>query len=246
MAIDLNKVREFYEKLQGSTTSFWVPKPGTNLIRILPVDSGDGLFFKEVLVHFVPGSTPFVCLKYVSPDNVCPACQYVDELRRSENAADIELARRLSAKRRFLMCIVDLDDTEAGVQIFSCGAEVLKQILAYFADPDWGDITDPDKGYDIIIEKTGVGLRTTYTVRARKTPTPLPDKSLLNRLPSLDKALPIYDESTIKQILENYKSKTPQSITDQVSSQAKESASKVDIDPSEELKRLNKLMGGEA
>jgi hypothetical protein len=186
--VNLNQVKDYYAKLQsGIGSSFWIPKSGVNLIRILPPKE-EGLFFYEVRVHYLPNDFPIKCPR--QDNEPCPICELVDNLRRSESAEDVERSRRLSAKRRYLMNIIDLDDLESGVQVFPAGREVLRQLLTYFVDPDWGDLTDPDKGYDIVIEKAGSGLQTSYTVRPRKNSTPIPDKSLLEKVEDLAAVFP--------------------------------------------------------
>ena len=199
--VDLTKIKDFYEKLQGASASFWVPKVGTNLVRILPPKEDIGYFFTETYVHFIPNETPFRCLK--GTEKGCPVCELVDKLRKSDNPEDLEIARRMSAKRRYLMNIIDMDDIDSGVQVYSCGREVLRQLLTYFADPDWGDLTDPDNGYDVVIEKSGTGLHTSYVVRARKKATPLEDKTVLTKLADLSKVVTTYTAEEIKNKLAN-------------------------------------------
>jgi hypothetical protein len=199
--VNLDQVKEFYVKLQsGIGSNFWIPKSGVNLIRILPPKE-EGLFFCEVRIHYLPNDFPIKCLR--QDNEPCPICDLVDNLRKSESAEDVERSRRLSAKRRYLINIIDLDDLESGVQIYPAGREVLRQLLTYFVDPDWGDLTDPDKGYDIVIEKAGSGLQTSYTVRPRKNPTPIPDKSLLEKVVDLSSVFPKVTQEEVTQKLIN-------------------------------------------
>jgi hypothetical protein len=93
----------------------------------------------------------------------------------------------MRANTRVFYNIVDLDNVEKGVQVYTSGIKILQDILAYFADPDWGDVTHPEHGYDIVIDREGTTRESTkYQVRARKNPTAVPNIELLSGLKNLD------------------------------------------------------------
>jgi hypothetical protein len=142
------------------------------------------------------------------------------------------------------MNIVDLDDLEAGVQIFPAGREVLRQLLTYFVDPDWGDLTDPDKGYDVVIEKAGSGLQTSYTVRPRKNSTPIPDKSLLEKVGDLSAVFPklTHEEVTQKLISIQTDMSAPVDTPDVLGSKAP-SATVKNVSDDEFRRKLEEMMG---
>jgi len=198
---DLQKVRQDLDDFHSSLSSgFYKPKVGKNIIRIMPAYSEEGLFYKRVWVHFNvgPESQIVTCLRMFKKR--CFICEQVAKLRMSEDEDDRELANRMKGRPRYLLNIVDLKDLESGVQKFSAPMSVWNNIEMWVNDKDWGDITDPQKGYDIILNRSGRGLGTKYTVQIRKEPTPLPDMSLLEQLNDLDEAVPVYSYEEQKEI----------------------------------------------
>ena len=84
------------------------------------------------------------------------------------------------------MNIVDLDDESEGVQVYYAPKTVFKEILTYFTDPEWGDLTDVRKGFDIKIKRVGRDRNTEYTVTTARRPSRLANKSLLENLYDLE------------------------------------------------------------
>ncbi len=200
--VNVDKERGKLEEIRRGGTRFWTPKEGASLIRILPPYSGED-WYKETWFHFGVGvdRKPIACARRLL-DEPCYLCEQVDELRKSEDPRDVELSTQIAARRRVFYNIIDIDDVESGAQIFSSGVTIFKEFLMYVADPDWGDITDPDEGYDIVIEREGTGIDTKYTVRAKKNPTPLIDPGLLEELRDLDEMVEILPYEQVKAIYE--------------------------------------------
>ena len=69
-------------------------------------------------------------------------------------------------------CIDRKDNT---LKILACGISIMKGILGYVTDDDYGDILDPENGTDLIINRSGEGLDTEYDVKARRNSTPALD-----------------------------------------------------------------------
>jgi len=189
----------------GGLSGFFNPKVGPNEIRILPPWSDSGLPFKEVVVHFGigPESQTVACLRPFRKR--CYICEQVSKLWSSGLEQDQDTARRIGRANRYLWNIIDLQEPEKGVQILSCGVKLFEQIWAYFADEEWGDLTNPDSGYDLTIVREGLGLKTRYTsVRLRRNPTKLQNMEWLESLNDLDKALNVLSYDAQKELYEGY------------------------------------------
>jgi len=197
---DLTKVKEKYDQI--STGQFWSPKEGTNEIRILPPYGESGYFFREVDMHFGVGqrNESFVCTR--AEGGKCYACDKLEELRSSEDPKKVNLARKFVPRHRVLYNIVDLAEPSKGVRIFSSGVSIFKDILSYFADPDWGDLTDPEEGYNLKIIREGTGLDTSYRVQARKNPSPIADPEWLSQLHDLDSVVQLLPYERQQEIVE--------------------------------------------
>lgn len=186
MGVDITKMKEKLSKRQhekdSQGRSFWKPEDGRNRIRILPPKGDDGEFSKEVSRHFNVAKFPMNCRKDL--DKKCPICDAVASLFATKDPGDMELAKKIRAKKQWVMNIVDVKNSDKKPLVFWSGPMIYDQILSYFADDEWGDISDPKKGYDLIIEKTGEGLDTDYKLRTAKDSTELEDSKKLTKASS--------------------------------------------------------------
>ena len=201
--VNLEKMKAFQEKLQGGQSGFWVPKVGTNQIRVLPPLGNNDMFFLETIIHFLPGDMPVRCLRAEGEE--CAVCILVDKLRKQEDdPKKVELSRRLEAKKRYLYYVVDLDDEESGIQVYSSGIKVMQQVSSYFADPEWGDLTDPKTGHDIILERLGSGLNTSYIVKPKKSSSPIAEKYLSEDVKDLSTIIPVLSPQEVTNKLKQF------------------------------------------
>ena len=99
--------------------------------------------------------------------------------------------------RTYVPVLVRGEESE-GVKFWGFGKNVYQELLGFFADPDYGDLTDPVNGRDITVEfKTAAELGKTYPetyIRVKPNTTPISeDKNVLEtakdqiELPSLFK-----------------------------------------------------------
>lgn len=102
----------------------------------------------------------------------CPWMEKFQELKNSDDEDDLELAKKITPKRKFVIAVVgykDLKgkeiDPEKVDKLIPVAKSTYQDIIEYYLDEDeWGDMTDPINGYDIKITKSGSGRDTTYTV----------------------------------------------------------------------------------
>jgi hypothetical protein len=146
-------------------------KLGRNRLRILPPAAGRSSPFQAVKQHYVeiPGGqkkgVAFVCPK-AHGGGRCPACERADRLRQTGNAADYEAAKKYMPRNRYFANVVDRSDPDRGVVKLPFGKTVYEELLALRNNVDvGGDFTNPGPdGFDVIVEKSGEGLKTEYKV----------------------------------------------------------------------------------
>lgn len=164
--IDYDQVEEDREEAELSSEEgipFWKPKEGRNQIRVLPPSKGLKAPYYKVFLHYGLGRVPLTC----PGRKTCPICQKVKESGKGRN-------HPLFGTRRIFFNVLDREDEDAGIQVFSSGNTFFKTFLAHLSDPDWGDVTHPIEGFDVVIERTGEGLNTEYpSIRFRRNPSPL-------------------------------------------------------------------------
>lgn len=169
----LKKLLDKVNSLNIGGGGWWRPQVGTSTIRILPGVGTMDYFFCEVGQHYVTdGGKPFYCPAICSEGDLpCPICEVNEELFR---AGEKEAAGKFRAGRSFFMNIIDRADPGKGVQKFAPGITIFQAIISLIQDPDYGDVSDVDSGYDIKIERVGEGRENTkYQTRAVKRSTPL-------------------------------------------------------------------------
>lgn len=177
MAVNLNDLRKKYEDLKnkksggGGDIPFMELKEGDNLVRFLSDDEGN--FYVETGYHYLRQGKEVkaIACNRLTDGSECYICDVVHELYKSKSEADKKLAKEWRAGSRIFFNIVDRADGE--VKVLGAGNTIFKELLKYFADPDWGDLTDQSQGHDVVITKTGTGLDTEYSLMPKPKPSKL-------------------------------------------------------------------------
>ncbi len=158
---------------QGNS-NFFSFKDGRNVIRFLPGLNGNKafvLFFK----HFVtggPGGKMYggpCALKMAKLP--CVVCATAAKLSRGSDA-DRKMAEDLNARSRVVANVIDRAAPDAGVQVAEFGSSIynaVKDIKRSLGD----DPTHPTEGFDLIIEKSGSGMKTEYKVVPMRASSPI-------------------------------------------------------------------------
>lgn len=163
--LDLGKVQEIQDKRdnQGrgeNKYTFDKLKAGKNLRRILFPKGNESTFVKTGYVHFNvgPDKKMVVCPKSLGFNKPCPVCEYVDELKETDQKA-AGLMRR--TKRNYVN-VIDRDGEEEEPKILHIPQSVLYSLTDIILDADYGDITDYNEGRDVTINRKGEGIQTEY------------------------------------------------------------------------------------
>ena len=167
---------------KGSGSGLIFPKEGTIRIRIKSPGDDQELGM-EVIQFYIPGVGGII-----SPatfDEPCPFMEKYQELKGSDDEDDQELAKRLVPRRRYIVggtCYKDEKGKEVDPDRICKPILIPRSVYQgitdlYLDEDDWGDMTDPEEGYDIKITRAGEGLMdTTYTVNPCPGRKPLDPK----------------------------------------------------------------------
>lgn len=153
MAINLDKMREKLDALStkggDKKNFFWKPQDGEQTLRIAPDPDGDP--FKEFWFHYGVADEPgFLCPKKNHGDD-CPVCDFVSKLYATKDEEDRKMANQLRAKQRFFSPVVVRSEEKEGVRLWGYSKTVYENLLNLVLNPDYGDITDPENGTDLVI-----------------------------------------------------------------------------------------------
>ena len=83
-----------------------------------------------------------------------PIVEFATKLKTSGNSDEWKLGKKLEPKMRTYVPIVVRGKESEGVKFWGFGKQVYTELLGFIADPDYGDISDPINGRDIVVEFT--------------------------------------------------------------------------------------------
>ena len=206
--MDIEAVRKRLNQLQTSstrTTNLWKPQPGKTQIRILPYKLNQDTPFIELFFHYDLGGKSYLSpISFGRPD---PIEEFAQKLRASGNKEDYQLSRKLEAKMRTFAPVIVRGEEKSGVKFWGFGKTVYQELLSIIADPDYGDITDPVNGRDVVVEflsaeETGASFPKT-NIRVKPNQTPVSDDpELLELVKKQQDIREIYQEQSYDDLTE--------------------------------------------
>jgi len=178
--MDLNAIKKRLNQLQTTntrTSSLWKPQPGKTQIRIVPYAFNKDNPFIELFFHYNLNNRSYLSpISFGRPD---PIEEFAQKLRGSGSKEDYQLSRKLEAKMRTFAPVVVRGEEKQGVKFWGFGKTVYQELLSIIADPDYGDITDPVSGRDVVVEflsaeETGASFPKT-NIRVKPNQTSISD-----------------------------------------------------------------------
>ena len=176
--MDINSIRKRLTQLQTTnsrTSNLWKPQPGKQIIRVLPYKHNKDNPFIELFFHFGLNSKTYLSpITFGRPD---PIEEFAQKLKTSGNREEYQMARKLEAKMRTFAPVIVRGEEGQGVRFWGFGKTVYQELLSVIADPDYGDITDPISGRDVLVEfKTAEEIGASFpktTIRVKPNQTPI-------------------------------------------------------------------------
>jgi len=153
MALDLSKLKSRLNSLSNTnnkTQLIWKPKPGKQVVRIVPYKYQPDNPFIELKFHYNINNKT-----YLSPDSFNrpdPIVEWSNRMKKTGNKEDWQLGRKMEPKMRTYAPILVRGEESEGIKFWGFGKNVYQEILSIINDPDYGDITDPVHGRDIVVE----------------------------------------------------------------------------------------------
>ena len=153
MALDLSKLKSRLYSISNTnnkTQLIWKPKPGKQVVRIVPYKYQTDNPFIELKFHYNINNKT-----YLSPDSFNrpdPIVEWSNRMKKTGNKEDWQLGRKMEPKMRTYAPILVRGEESEGIKFWGFGKNVYQEILSIINDPDYGDITDPVNGRDIVVE----------------------------------------------------------------------------------------------
>ena len=213
--MDINAIKNRLNTLQATSStkdSFWKPAPGKTQIRIVPYKHNKDNPFVELFFHYSLGNnkTYLSPVSFGKPD---PVQEFSDKLKSTGNKDEWIQGKRLEPKMRTFAPVIVRGEESEGVKWWGFGKTVYQELLGVIADPDYGDITDPTGGRDIVVERQTPAEagnqygKTTIRVKPNQTVITENKETLTKVIDSQTKIEELYTEPSyddLKEALQNY------------------------------------------
>lgn len=161
----MDAIAQEYEELKaGRKSQFKVTriklKEGLNRLRLLP-PYAKGTPWRKVTTSFNNGQDKKTAItprrQYgLEPD---PFMDHIDAMSaKNDKATQAELdgingKGGIRPRERYVMFVIDRDNEAAGPQAWEASGFTIQMISKWFANPDYGNLADPDNGFDINVTK---------------------------------------------------------------------------------------------
>ena len=206
--MDLNAIKKRLNQLQTTnnrTSSLWKPQPGKTQIRIVPYAFNKDNPFIELFFHYNLNNRSYLSpISFGRPD---PIEEFAQKLKGSGSKEDYQLSKKLEAKMRTFAPVVVRGEEKQGVKFWGFGKTVYQELLSIIADPDYGDITDPVNGRDVVVEfisaeESGASFPKT-NIRVKPNQTPISeDPDVLEVVKTQQDIKEIYQELSYEDLTE--------------------------------------------
>ena len=212
--MDISLALKRFSSLQNNTKksdSIFKPANGKSQVRIVPYKFNKDIPFIELYFHYnINNKTYLSPMSFGRPD---PIVEFAEKLKRTGDTDDWKAGKKMEPKLRTFVPVIARGKESEGVKFWGFGKTVYQDILGYIADPDYGDITDPNTGRDIVLEvmsaeESNASYPTT-TIRVKPATTKLADsKETIQQLLDGQKEITeLYSElsyAELKSVLENW------------------------------------------
>jgi hypothetical protein len=212
--MDISLALKRFSSLQTNTKksdSIWKPANGKSQIRLVPYKFNKDNPFIELYFHYnINNKTYLSPISFGRPD---PIVEFAEKLKRTGDTDDWKAGKKMEPKLRTFAPVIVRGKESEGVKFWGFGKTVYQDILGYIADPDYGDITDPHSGRDIVLEVVSAeesnAAYPTTTIRVKPAVSKiLPDAEAVTELLNAQKDITeLYSElsyAELKSVLENW------------------------------------------
>jgi hypothetical protein len=212
--MDISLALKRFNSLQNNTKksdAIFKPANGKSVIRIVPYKFNKDIPFIELYFHYnINNKTYLSPMSFGRPD---PIVEFAEKLKRTGDTDDWKAGKKMEPKLRTFVPVIVRGKESEGVKFWGFGKTVYQDILGYIADPDYGDITDPITGRDIVLEVQSAeesnAAYPTTTIRVRPSQTKLADdaemvKQLLENQKEITELYQELSYAELKTILENW------------------------------------------
>ena len=219
MALNIDLIRKKLKAAQEAdmkrSANYFSFKDGRNVIRILPPWEGSEDFSRVFGKHWGTTEDGSRFCVYCPRDTFgkhCPVCENIAHEWKSPGLTEErkQFLKDISSGPRYLANVIDLNDKGRGIQVAEFPKTVMEEVWKKMVDEDLGvgDVSDPESGYDLIVDRTGKGIGTKYTVEPKKKSSKLAYPKWKEEIKNLDAFVKEESDDTLKGFLNGKKVET--------------------------------------
>jgi hypothetical protein len=249
--MDISLALKRFSSLQNNTKksdSIFKPANGKSQVRIVPYKFNKDIPFIELYFHYnINNKTYLSPMSFGRPD---PIVEFAEKLKRTGDTDDWKAGKKMEPKLRTFVPVIVRGKESEGVKFWGFGKTVYQDILGYIADPDYGDITDPNTGRDIVLEvmsaeESNASYPTT-TIRVKPATSKLADspETIQQLLDGQKEITELYQElsyAELKSVLENWLNPSA-AVNDEIVEELE--APKPKVQPAAQQKSVSVDLGG--
>jgi hypothetical protein len=249
--MDISLALKRFSSLQNNTKksdSIFKPANGKSQVRIVPYKFNKDIPFIELYFHYnINNKTYLSPMSFGRPD---PIVEFAEKLKRTGDTDDWKAGKKMEPKLRTFVPVIVRGKESEGVKFWGFGKTVYQDILGYIADPDYGDITDPNTGRDIVLEvmsaeESNASYPTT-TIRVKPATSKLADspETIQQLLDGQKEITELYQElsyAELKSVLENWLNPSA-AVNDEIVEELE--APKPKVQPAVQQKSVSVDLGG--
>lgn len=147
----MNSANSKTKTASKSTLKFYKAKQGKNSLLLLPLlETGDPFLEWHTHKNLLEKAYMDIQCNALNKGEECLICQVVEDLQKADWKGNYPLWKPLEVKTRYYSPVIDLDDIEAGVQLWGYGKSVLAQFETWLLSLEedekaFFDIDSPQK-----------------------------------------------------------------------------------------------------
>ncbi len=211
MAFDLEAIKRRMAQLSGQKFSAqWKPKaPSEHYVRIIALPNNEGEPCATRMFYYNIGKFPILAPSQFGKQD--PVQELITKLREDGSPESKELAKKLYPKPKHYAAVIVRGEEDKGVQLWGFSKGVYQNILTIMMDPDYGDITDVERGHDIKVTLTQQPGKQFWdtAIMARPKPTPLSSnpedvKKWTTTIPDVDSLNPLKSYEELSKVLNDW------------------------------------------
>lgn len=219
--------QDLFWKPTATKTSGGQEAAGEFTVRILPNIHQPDDPFSELKFYYNFGKTWLAPCQFDRPDYCVEAYNRIipegSKLPKEEWMALNKLRRKLEPADRYYAAVLVRGKEEEGPKFWGFSKKIYESLLEFFADDEWGDLSDPKTGCDLRVIYTpasvnGTDYPSTKIVPSRKSSVATTDDVVLEKIKSMPDIRTLFTEpsySELKDAVDKYLNVTPNPTDDE-------------------------------